>query len=107
MQNPFKVKGREVAATVTQIWQNEVQVKTADGITLWRTMCTVWYPGKAPLARSRTTATAETVVANSSSPPENTGAPEQKTPTGAQDPAVVEPKLRKAKRPSRKHSKKR
>ncbi len=46
MQNPFKkadavltrVKGAVVEANVTQTWNNEVQMKTATGDVLWRTM---------------------------------------------------------------------
>jgi hypothetical protein len=61
MQNPFKagdivltkLKGKEVQAAVSKIWKNEVQVKTADGELLWRTMYTVWRPGEAPLAREQ------------------------------------------------------
>ena len=59
MQNPFKtgdivltkLKGKEIQAAVSQIWKNEVQVKTAEGELLWRTMYTVWRPGTAPLER--------------------------------------------------------
>jgi hypothetical protein len=59
MQNPFKtgdivltkLKGKEIQAAVSKIWQNEVQVKTTEGELLWRTMYTVWHPGAAPLAR--------------------------------------------------------
>jgi len=59
MENPFKpedkvstkVKGADVEATVVQIFQNEVQVKTSDGKTLWRTMHTVWIPGSAPIPK--------------------------------------------------------
>jgi len=59
MQNPFKtgdtvltkLKGKEIQAAVSKIWKNEVQVKTAEGELLWRTMYTVWRPGTAPLAR--------------------------------------------------------
>lgn len=59
MQNPFKtgdtvltkLKGKEIQAAVSKIWKNEVQVKTAEGELLWRTMYTVWRPGAAPLTR--------------------------------------------------------
>jgi len=59
MQNPFKtgdmvltkLKGKEVQAAVSKIWKNEVQVKTAEGDLLWRTMYTVWHAGEAPLIR--------------------------------------------------------
>ncbi len=45
LKNPFKkddavltkLKGRQVKATVTRTWKNEVQVKTARGDLLWRT----------------------------------------------------------------------
>jgi len=55
MDNPFKVgdavltvvKKSEVEATVKQVWNREVQVKTADGKLLWRTMHTVRNPGVA------------------------------------------------------------
>lgn len=46
-----KLKGKEIQAAVSKIWKNEVQVKTAEGELLWRTMYTVWRPGAAPLAR--------------------------------------------------------
>jgi hypothetical protein len=60
MQNPFKtgdlvltkVKGKDVQAAVSQTWRNEVQVKTADGELMWRTMYTVWRPSEAPLQRA-------------------------------------------------------
>lgn len=59
MENPFKkddavltkVKQREVQATITKVWKNEVQVKTADGDLLWRTMYTVWRASEEPLTR--------------------------------------------------------
>ncbi|CAN5553096.1 hypothetical protein BH18VER1_BH18VER1_16560 [soil metagenome] len=62
MQNPFKVgepvvtklKTKEVEAVITQVWRNEVQVRTANSELLWRTMYTVWRPGEAPLKRERT-----------------------------------------------------
>src|SRR5690348_3392845 len=49
MENPFKadqkvttkIKGVEVEAVVRLTWQNEVQVRTADGKLLWRTVKTV------------------------------------------------------------------
>ena len=52
MENPFKagdvvltaIKKSEVEVTVKQVWNREVQVKTADGKLLWRTMKTVWFP---------------------------------------------------------------
>lgn len=46
-----KIKQREVQATVTKVWKNEVQVKTADGDLLWRTMYTVWRAGEEPAKR--------------------------------------------------------
>jgi hypothetical protein len=63
MQNPFKtgdivltkLKGKEVQAAVSKIWKNEVQVKTAEGELLWRTMYTVWRPGESTLAREQKT----------------------------------------------------
>lgn len=62
VQNPFKledkvrtkVKGIEVEATVTKTWQQEVQVRTAEGL-LWRSIYTVWRPGFAPLTREQKT----------------------------------------------------
>ncbi len=59
MQNPFtkddavltKVKGKPVEATVVQTWKGEVQVKTATGDLLWRSMYTVWRAGEEPLKR--------------------------------------------------------
>ncbi len=59
MQNPFKdgeavltkIKSKEVQATVTKTWKNEVEVRTADGALLWRTIYTVWRSGEAPLQR--------------------------------------------------------
>jgi hypothetical protein len=61
MQNPFKtgdivltkLKGKEIQAAVSKIWKNEVQVKTAEGELLWRTMYTVWRAGEAPLTREQ------------------------------------------------------
>jgi hypothetical protein len=63
MQNPFKVgepvltklKTKEVEAVITQVWKNEVQVRTVDGDLLWRTMYTVWRRGEAPLSRQTQT----------------------------------------------------
>jgi hypothetical protein len=60
MQNPFKageavmtkVTGKQVLASVTKTWQNEVQVKTAEGDLLWRTVYTVWRSGEEPLKRT-------------------------------------------------------
>ncbi len=60
MQNPFKageavmtkVKGKQVLASVTKTWQNEVQVKTGEGDLLWRTVYTVWRSGEEPLKRT-------------------------------------------------------
>ena len=60
MDNPFKpdekvvtkVKGADVEATVAQVFNNEVQVKTADGKLLWRTMHTVWSPGSTPIPKA-------------------------------------------------------
>jgi len=59
VENPFKVgdkvvtkvQGAEVEATVTKLWQNELQVRTPDKELRWRTMYTVWYPGGSPLTR--------------------------------------------------------
>ena len=59
MENPFKVgdkvvtkvQGAEVEAVVTKLWQNELQVRTPDKELRWRTMYTVWYPGRSPLVR--------------------------------------------------------
>jgi len=59
VKNPFKigekvltkVAGNEVDAVVTKLWQNEVQVRTADNEIRWRTMYTVWRAGEAPLTR--------------------------------------------------------
>ena len=59
MENPYKpdekvltkMKGADVEATVTQVWQNEVQIKTSDGKLTWRTMHTVWYPGASPIPK--------------------------------------------------------
>jgi len=50
MANPFKpddkvrikVKGADVEATVRLVWNDEVQVRTADKALLWRTVKTVW-----------------------------------------------------------------
>ena len=50
MANPFKpedkvrtkLKGSEVEATVRAIWNDEVQVRTPDGVLRWRTAKTVW-----------------------------------------------------------------
>jgi hypothetical protein len=52
MANPFKpddkvrikVKGADVEATVRLVWNDEVQVRTADKALLWRTVKTVWPP---------------------------------------------------------------
>jgi len=49
MNNPFKagdkvltkVKGQPVEAIVNQVWNDEVQVRTADKALLWRTVRTV------------------------------------------------------------------
>ena len=49
MNNPFKagdkvltkVKGQPVEALVNQVWNDEVQVRTADKALLWRTVRTV------------------------------------------------------------------
>jgi hypothetical protein len=57
--NPFKVgdkvvtkvRGAEVEAVVTKLWQNEVQVRTPDNELRWRTVYTVWYPGGSSLLR--------------------------------------------------------
>ena len=59
MENPFKindkvmtkVKGVEVETTVAQVFNNEVEVKTAEEKLLWRTMHTVWLPGSAPIPK--------------------------------------------------------
>jgi hypothetical protein len=59
VKNPFKVgdkiitkvRGAEVEAVVTKLWQNEVQVRTPDDELRWRSVYTVWYPGGSPLAR--------------------------------------------------------
>ena len=59
MENPYKpneivmtkVKGAAVTATVVQVFNNEVQVKTLDGKLLWRTIHTVWYPGALPIPK--------------------------------------------------------
>ena len=59
MKNPFKVddkvitkvRGAEVEAVVTKLWQNEVQVRTPDNELRWRTIYTVWYPNGSPLPR--------------------------------------------------------
>ena len=48
--NPFKLgnkviakfMGAEVEVPVTQIHNDEVQIRTADGVLRWRTMRTVW-----------------------------------------------------------------
>ena len=80
MQNPFRkddavltmVRGKQVEATVTQTWKNEVQVKATTGDLLWRTMYTVWYPGAAPLARDQKT---EKSVGVAISPNKSTPAP--------------------------------
>jgi len=53
MANPFKpedkvtikIKGVEVEATVRLVWNDEVQVRTADKALLWRTVKTVWAMG--------------------------------------------------------------
>ena len=58
--NPFKpdekvltkVKGADVEATVAQVFNGEVQVKTAVGKLLWRTMHTVWSPGSSPIPKA-------------------------------------------------------
>jgi hypothetical protein len=78
MQNPFKkgeavltkVKRSVVEATVTQTWKNEVQVKSAAGDLLWRTIYTVWRAGEAPLTREPKTRTPGASKAGS-----NTAAP--------------------------------
>lgn len=64
MKNPFKigeqvvtkVGGKEAEAIVTKLWQNEVQVRTADDELRWRNVYTVWYPDSSPLKRSEGTA---------------------------------------------------
>jgi hypothetical protein len=69
LENPFKphdtvltqIKGAEAEVTVRQIWKREVQVKTADGTLLWRTMHTVWYPGTKPIQKVEVPNPVETV----------------------------------------------
>lgn len=59
MENPFKadddvitkIKGTEHSVKVVQAFQNEVQVRTAGGDLLWRTMHTVWHAGTQPIPR--------------------------------------------------------
>lgn len=59
MENPFspedsvltRVKGTEVSAKVSQIYQAEIQVRTSAGELLWRTMFSVWRPGEKPLVK--------------------------------------------------------
>jgi hypothetical protein len=59
VENPFKpndavmtlIKGTKVKVSVRQVWKREVQVKTADGTLLWRTMHTVWFPGSKPIPK--------------------------------------------------------
>jgi len=49
MNNPYKsgdsvlikIKGQQVEATVNQVWNEEVQVRTADKKLIWRTVKTV------------------------------------------------------------------
>jgi hypothetical protein len=78
MQNPFKtgdivltrLKGKEVQAAVSKIWKNEVQVKTADGDLLWRTMYTVWRAGEAPLRREQKTSKSPASTASANTAPQ-------------------------------------
>jgi len=52
MENPFKpgdkvitkFMGAEVEVPVIQIYNNEVQIRTADNVLRWRTIRTVWFP---------------------------------------------------------------
>ena len=52
MENPFKTgdkvmtkfMGAEVEVPVAQIYDDEVQVRTSDGVLRWRTKRTVWFP---------------------------------------------------------------
>ena len=86
MENPFKpneivmtkVKGADVTATVVQVFNNEVQVKTWDGKLLWRTIHTVWYPGALPIPKPQKPKV-EAVPAPApaaSAPAENTAQPD-------------------------------
>lgn len=59
MDNPFKpsdkvltkVKGADAEGVVTQVFNDEVQIKTTGGKLLWRTMHTVWHPGSTPIPK--------------------------------------------------------
>ncbi len=87
MQNPFtiddivltKVKGKPVEATVVQTWKGEVQVKTATGDLLWRSMYTVWRAGEEPLRRERMTPAAATSLQNDATQPQETTRPSRRT----------------------------
>ncbi len=80
MQNPFRkddavltrVKGAVVEASITQTWNNEVQVKTTMGDVLWRTIYTVWRAGEAPLQREWATLPASTSEQNDQTQPRQT-----------------------------------
>ncbi len=55
MANPFKPddkvitkqQGKEIVAVVRLIYNDEVQVRTPDGVLRWRTAKTVWFPEQA------------------------------------------------------------
>ena len=92
MENPFKVgdavltvvKKSEVNAMVKQVWNREVQVKTADGKLLWRTMHTVRYPEGARIPKLLQ---AEQDMAQQPAPAsESMGAQEVAIPTPAGEP---------------------
>ncbi len=60
------MKGKAVEASVMQTWKNEVQVKTATGDLLWRSMYTVWRAGEKPLKRETKTPAAVASAPNDS-----------------------------------------
>lgn len=98
MDNPYKpgdkvhtnVKGAEVTATVTAIWQNEVQVKTEDGKQFWRTMHTVWYPFSTPIPKPQKTPEIQPPVVEQ---PNSAGEAANAPSANADQPASTAPEL--------------
>ncbi len=80
MSNPFKaedkvlikVKGQQIEATVTQVWNQEVQVRTPEKKLLWRTVKTVTPIGgesTPPAAPDKEESTADGKDPKAESPP--------------------------------------
>ena len=126
MENPFKpneivttkVKGAGVTATVVQVFNNEVQVKTLDGKLLWRTMFTVWRVGASPIPKPQkpkveavpapapaASASAESIAQPDGTPAaENSGGESTGKPTEAEaQPAAAVPAKQSKRRKGRKH----